>query len=270
MNALRLPRRVIAVRGAGARAFLDNLLTHSVGQAAPRRPVYAALLSPQGKVLTDLIAWDDAHGLLLDVAEARADDLARRLRLFKLRAKVEIAEAALGVFAFAGDTPDPRLAALGTRALLPEGPAFDPAAFTAYEAHRVALGVPDLATDAGVEEIFALEGLLEELNGVDFKKGCFVGQENVSRMKRRATTRRKLCRIAYAGPAPAFGSPVLAGGVAIGEMRGGIEGVGLALLRLDRAREKLEAGEGLEVGGRPVRLDPPDWLLLPTARDGAD
>jgi folate-binding protein YgfZ len=129
-----------------------------------------------------------------------------------------------------------------------------------YNARRIALGVPDLARDAVVEEVFALEALLEELNGVDFQKGCFVGQENVSRMKRRATTRKKFCPIVFAGPAPAPGTPLMSGAAEMGSVRSGAEGRAIALVRLDRA---LAATAPLTADGRPVRLDPPPWLILP-------
>jgi folate-binding Fe-S cluster repair protein YgfZ len=111
--------------------------------------------------------------------------------------------------------------------------------------------------------VFALEALLEELNGVDFKKGCFVGQENVSRMKRRATTRKKFCPIAFDGAPPVFGAPVSAGPADLGTLRTGTNGRALALLRLDRALEAVRAGHDLTVEGRSVRLDPPPWLILP-------
>lgn len=278
MEPIRLPRRVVAVRGPDARPFLDGLLTNSVSRVAPGRPVYAALLSPQGKILTDMIVWDDPDGLLLDAPEARAEDLIRRLKLFKLRAKVEIAETALAVVAGMGDTPDPRLAALGTRALTAEAPPVDEGAAWSYALTLIRQGVPDLAFDAEPESIFALEGLLEELNGVDFKKGCFVGQENVSRMKRRATTRRKFCRIGYEDWEPEIGAPIRAGGVQIGEMRSGALGRGLAFLRLDRALEAERNGVQLtadrhpwEAGDpprtKPIWLDPPDWLILPVERE---
>ncbi|UPT64352.1 MAG: hypothetical protein M0D54_07415 [Hyphomonadaceae bacterium JAD_PAG50586_4] len=137
----------------------------------------------------------------------------------------------------------------------------------AFKAKRIALGVPDLARDAGADEVFALEALLDELNGVAFNKGCFVGQENVSRMKRRATTRKKFCAIVFEGKAPAFGTPVLAGAAELGSVRTGADGRALALLRLDRA---LAAEAPLTAGGKEIRLDPPDWLLLPPAAGAGD
>jgi folate-binding protein YgfZ len=117
-----------------------------------------------------------------------------------------------------------------------------------------------LARDAAAEEVFALEALLEELHGVDFQKGCFIGQENVSRMKRRATTRRKFCPIVFEGGPPAPGTVVMSGAAELGSVRSGVAGRGIALVRLDRA---LNATAPLTAGGRPVRLDPPPWLILP-------
>jgi hypothetical protein len=188
--------------------------------------------------------------------------LLRRLALYRLRARVEIADISDRCAVYAesapvpGAAPDPRLAALGWRRLGPAAPPGDPAA---YRSLSLALGVPDLALDAAPEEVFALEALFEELNGVAFDKGCFVGQENVSRMKRRATTRRKFCPL-KTGAAPAAGDPVLAAGVAIGAVRAAIPGTALALVRLDRA---LAASDALTIGDAPAQLAPPDWLILP-------
>lgn len=268
-------RSVLRVAGEEAGAFLDALLTNDVSAATPAQPVYAALLTPQGKLIADAIAHrgeDDA--LLLDVARDRAGDLLRRLTLFRLRRKIELADVSdtlrveIHTDAQTGLPPDPRRpdGALGAR-ILTATPTHAAAPFAEYEAFRIAAGFPDPALDAQPEEVFALEALLEELNGVDFQKGCFVGQENVSRMKRRATTRRKFCRVAFEGDAPAFGTPVVAGPVTLGEIRSGIAGRAIALLRLDRALEAAEAGTPLLAGDKPVRLDPPDWLILPTKGD---
>jgi len=136
----------------------------------------------------------------------------------------------------------------------------------AYDAYRIAAGVPDLARDASAEEVFAGEALLDELNGVDFQKGCFVGQENVSRMKRRATTRKKFCPVKFDGPPPPHGTLVLAGPTELGTIRTGVEGRAIALLRLDRA---LTATAPLTADGRAVKLDPPPWLILPADAESA-
>lgn len=259
----RLNRALIRVAGPDARAFLNNLLTQSLDTLDQAGLLYGALLTPQGKVLADMLIWDDGDGLVLELDPSRADDLERRLTMYKLRADVSIERDARGVLwsteSFDGARRDPRLNELGCRALSADatGNADD-----AYDAHRLALGVPDLARDTKPDEVFGLEALLDELNGVDFKKGCFVGQENVSRMKRRATTRKKLCRIAFEGAPPAHGATISAGEAELGDVRSGAIGHAIALLRLDRA---LAVSEPLMAEGRLVRLDAPEWLALPPA-----
>lgn len=259
----RLTRALIRVAGPEARGFLNNLLTQSLDTLDQAGLLYGALLTPQGKVLADMLIWDDGDGLVLELDASRADDTERRLIMYKLRANVSITRDPRGVLwsteTFDGALRDPRLNELGWRALSTDAAGN---ADEAYNAHRLALGVPDLARDTKPDEVFGLEALLDELNGVDFKKGCFVGQENVSRMKRRATTRKKLCRIAFEGAAPAFGTTISAGDADLGDVRSGAEGHAIALLRLDRA---LAASESLMADGRLVRLDAPEWLALPPA-----
>ena len=263
----RLDRALIRVSGPDGRRFLNNVLTQELDRLDQAGVLYAALLTPQGKVLADMLLWAQPNGgVLIDVDPARAPDLARRLGMYKLRANAAIAPFEGAVLVsdspFEGARPDPRLPALGWRAIhggaAPDGGAD-------YDAKRIALGVPDLARDAAPDEVFALEALLEELNGVDFQKGCFVGQENVSRMKRRATTRKKFCPIVFDGPPPAQGTPVMAGAAELGSVRGGIAGRAIALLRLDRA---LQAEAPLTAEGRPVQLAPPPWLILPQREQG--
>lgn len=268
--AIVLDRTILRLSGPDARGFLDNLVTNDLGRLDSAPCVYAGLLSPQGKVQADMIVWADGPAdLILEADPVRGPELLRRLLMFKLRAAVEIADASAELCAEAaleaaeGFAPDPRLPALGGRRVRARTAADTPGDATALETRRIALGVPDLARDAGAEEVFALEALFEELHGVDFKKGCFVGQENVSRMKRRATTRKKFCPIAFEGDAPAFGEPISAGAAEIGAVRTSANGRALALVRLDRAREAQDKGETLMAAGRAVRLDPPDWLLLP-------
>jgi folate-binding protein YgfZ len=267
MAPIRLDRAVIAVTGPGARAFLQNLITQDIDRLERAPCLYGALLTPQGKIDVDFLLWRAPDGALIEAPRARGADLATRLTLFRLRAQVDIADVSADWAALASldeplpsGAPDPRLAALGWRALVRSvdaagaGPDSE-----ALRRRRIALGVPELAEDAVPGEVFALEALLEELNGVAFHKGCFVGHENVSRMKRRATTRKKFAPIVFDGPAPSAGAPVLAGGATLGEVRSGMEGRALALLRLDRAM----AAANLEAGGKPARLDRPPWLILP-------
>lgn len=269
MASFLLPRAVIRVAGDEAGAFLDALLTNDVSRATPEAPVYAALLSPQGKLFADLFAHrGDDGALCLDVAAARADELVRRLTMYRLRRRIEIEDVSADLCVEIGVDAGANPPELGRRTLA-RAPGVAHGSFADHEALRIGAGLPDPAVDAEVEEVFALEALLEERHGVDFQKGCFIGQENVSRMKRRATTRRKFCRIACDGAPLARGAPVLAGAVQVGEVRSAAAGAAIALVRLDRA---LAATEGLTAGGRAVRLDPPDWLILPGLRptDGDD
>jgi hypothetical protein len=272
----RLNRALIRVSGPDAVGFLDNLLTQDVQKLAASGVQYAALLTPQGKVSADMLLWADDGAIVVECDPTRGSDLLRRLSMYKLRAQVALEDvsatlsACYGPQPFANAHPDPRLpdAALGWRAIVSNeaaGPLLDGA--EAYDARRLMLGAPDLARDAQADEVFAGEALLDELNGVDFRKGCFVGQENVSRMKRRATTRKKFCPVAFEGDALPFGAPVRAGAAEIGAVRTGAPGRAMALLRLDRALEAVAEGRTLEAGDRPVRLDPPPWLILPAGSD---
>jgi tRNA-modifying protein YgfZ len=262
----RLERTLIRVSGPDAVEFLDNLLTQNVSADAPVR--YAGLLTPQGKVIADMFVWYDGDARVLDVDTSRAEDLMRRFTMYKLRANVSLSAAPGGVLVddepFNNSVRDPRLDAMGWRALTTD--VSSETGEDAYNAKRIAAGLAHLTADAQPEEVFALEALFEELNGVDFQKGCFVGQENVSRMKRRATTRRKFCPVVFDGAPPAYGTPVRAGEAELGSIRSGVAGRAIALLRLDRALDAIEKGQPLTAGDKPVRLDPPPWLLLP-ARD---
>jgi len=268
----QLDRSLIRVSGPDALGFLDNLLTQSLEPFHEVGVLYAALLSPQGKVIADMLVWPMGDGVILDTDPTRAPELLRKLTMYKLRANVSIADETSTLMAlwsdgeFTGGVRDPRLPALGWRKIAARDSAESGDA--AYAAHRLALGVPDLARDCDLEEIFALEGLIEELNGVDFHKGCFVGQENVSRMKRRATTRKKFCPIVFDGEAIAPRTAIYAGEAELGSVRGSEAGRGLALLRLDRALDALHKGQTLSAEGRYVRLDPPAWLTLPQGSAG--
>ena len=268
-------RSILRVAGEDAGAFLDALVTNEVSRATADAPVYAGLLSPQGKVIADFIAFLAADGaLLLDIAAARADAVRQKLVLYRLRRRIGIEDVSDRLHALVrtdaqpGWVADPRRpdGSLGYRQLA-EAPPRETAPIAGYEALRIAAGVPDLAADAEPEEAFALEALFEEFNGVDFQKGCFIGQENVSRMKRRATTRRKFCRVACEGAPPPFGAEIIAGAASIGTVRSGVDGCALAFLRLDRALEAGERNQDLMAGGVVLRLDPPAWLIMPATGD---
>ena len=276
MSALRLNRSLIRVSGPDAQSFLQGLLTQDF-ERNPAPPVsYAALLSPQGKIVVDMFVWTSVatdRAITLDVDPSRGAELLRRLGMFKLRAKVELEDISEATAVIVSEAPlstgavDPRLldGSLGYRAIVPRTDAPTADGASALRLQMLTAGIPDLAVDAASEEVFALEGLLEELNGVDFQKGCFVGQENVSRMKRRATTRRKFCPVTFDDDPPAFGTPILAGEAEIGSIRSGKAGRAMALVRLDRALEAQAKGVPLTAAGRLIRVDPPDWLILPVS-----
>jgi folate-binding protein YgfZ len=261
-----LPERaVLLVSGPDWRAFLQGLLTQDVDTLAEGEARYAALLNPQGRLLFDLFVIGSPEGALLDVAASRRDVLAARLAMYRLRAKVTIAPSEDRVFALwngpggPGWLPDPRLAALGFRAYGAEPPAAlgaEPATAEDYDGWRLAQGVPDPPRDCGDEKAYPIEANFDLLNGIDFKKGCYVGQETTSRMKRRAGIKSRMAPIAFEGPPPEPGAQVsTAEGLRGGEVLSGRDGLAMALLRLDRV-----SGAELAVDGRPVRLEPREWL----------
>ncbi len=268
-------RALLAVRGPDARAFLQNLLSNDVEALAPGQACAALLLTPQGKFLFDLFviaAPADEPGdiLLLDVQAARRDELMQRLKLYRLRAKVEIEPvdgaiwAAWGADPGRGWTPDPRLPALGWRGYGRE--ALADAGEDAYDAHRLVLGVPDPAKDCEPDKTFPLEADYDLLNAIDFHKGCYIGQETTSRMKRRSAVKSRMAPIAFDGRAPAPGTPVeTAAGLRAGEVLSGQKGRALALLRLDRA-----ISGALTVEGRGVTLEIPGWWPADTLPSPAE
>jgi len=268
-------RGVIRVTGSDAATLLDGLLTNSLGRLADQAALHTGLLSPQGKILFDFFLIPVADGYLIDVERATADDLIKRLTFYRLRADVQfenvsdaMAVAAIwpapngtpgGIVAY----PDPRHAALGVRLILPpERLAEIPAEQTsadAYHAHRISHGVPDAGLDYPLTNTFPHEALYDQLHSIDFKKGCFIGQEVVSRMQHRGTARKRAMRITAAGPLVA-GSNIEAGEATIGTLGSTCETQAIAMLRLDRASEATAKGVPIKAGETAVALDPPDWI----------
>jgi tRNA-modifying protein YgfZ len=267
-------RAVIAISGPEARPFLQGLVTNDVaGGLAPSSGLYTALLSPQGKILFDFFVTEGDGALLLDAARDSADALLKRLKMYKLRAKVEIeARPQLGVFLNlkghpsnrpttyverAVSFPDPRAPELGVRSIgaIAEMPA-NLAGPRAYHEQRLELGVPE-GSDFGMEKIFALDAGLDELNGVSFTKGCYVGQELTSRMKHRATARKRILGVTAQAGLPVPGAPVRRGDAEIGELLSSYGMQGFALVRLDRLEES--SGD-ITAGELPVALTRPAWL----------
>jgi folate-binding protein YgfZ len=270
-------RALVGVRGTDWRPFLQNLLSNDVEALPVGQARAALLLTPQGKLLFDLIVTAGDDWAIIDVQKAQRDDLVRRLTLYRLRAKLQFALLDDHVWAAVGERPgedwfaDPRLPALGWRHY-GDGPSRDIVVGdeSGYRAHALALGVPDPALDCTPDKTFPLEADFDLLNAIDFHKGCYVGQETTSRMKRRSAVKTRMVPIVFEGPPPPQGAPVMAGGdLRAGEVLSGDEGRAMALLRLDRAM-----GGDLSVNGRVVRLEIPGWWpqgVLPAAgEDGSD
>jgi len=260
-------RTLIRLMGPDWRPFLQGLITQNSETLAVGQVAYGALLTPQGRLLHDLFIWGLEDGAMLDVAAETRDALMARLSMYKLRSKVTLAAEPGCVFALfdaaeepdpaAGWRADPRAPGLGWRAYGEAPPAADaaPADLSDYDAHRIRLGAPDLVRDQLSDKAYAVEANLDLLHGIDFAKGCFVGQETTSRMKRRGPVKTRLIPLSFDGPAPPAGTEVLAGTLRAGEVLSSGDGCALALIRLDRALD-----QALTVEDRPVRLDPPAWL----------
>jgi folate-binding protein YgfZ len=261
-------RSVVSVTGADAASFLNGILTASTIGLEPDAYRYGALLTPQGKVIADMLLTRREDAIILDVASIAAPALMKRLTLMKLRAAVTLAERAdLGVFAFAG-APDPRDARAPHRAIGSRGAAADTAP---YHAARIAAGLPEQGADFGLEEVFPADINMDLLGGIDFRKGCFVGQEVASRMKRRGTARRRTLPATVPAGLDAPG-PITADGFEIGMLTSFSGGAGLARVRIDRAAEAQAAGQALLVNGHAISLGAPDWLAgeLAALNEGKD
>ena len=290
-------RGVMSVGGADRASFLQGLISNDIAKAAPGHAMWAGFLTPQGKFLHDLFIAEGDGRFLLDIEAARAEDLRKKLSLYKLRAKVEIAPApdwavyavwgdgapaALGLTGEAGAARgfaggiamvDPRLAAGGIRLLCPQAGA--PAALTAagavaasfavWDDHRIRLGLPDGSRDVPVERGVLLEFGFEELNGVDFAKGCYLGQELTSRTKHRGLVRKRLMPVRIDGAAPAVDTVLMLGEAEAGEMRSSVGQVGLALVRLEQYRRMAEGSETLTAGASRLTPWRPDWAVFPSS-----
>lgn len=254
-------RALIRVSGPDARPFLHGLLTQDVETLAPGELRFGALLSPPGRLLFDLFLWGEADAVVLDVAADRRDALLQRLAMYRLRAQVTIEPddrpvlVTWGAALPDGFVIDPRIPGLGGRTfgadLAPDATGND------WQAHRLALGIPDPDGDVPSDKTYPIEANFDLLNGIDFRKGCFVGQETTSRMKRRGSIRTRMLPIRFDGPPPPFGAEVLNGDLRAGEVLSGREGGAMALLRLDRL------DGDLTVEGRAIRLLWPAWMERP-------
>jgi len=284
MKAAFLPDRgVVKITGETARDFLNNLVTSDTTRLQPGLGRFGALLTPQGKIMVDFLITEapagHGGGFLIDCPKALAQTLADKLGFYRLRAKVGIENLSdsLGVLAaWEGDAAlkpdltftDPRNAMLGLRIFVPAELAQKAANLigadlvdaSAYEAHRIATGVPRGGLDFIYGDAFPHETNMDRLAGVDFDKGCYIGQEVVSRMQHRGTARTRTVRLLLDGPAPEAGSTILAGDKSVGTMGSAADHHGLALIRIDRVSDALEAGVPLTAGGLAVRIADPDEL----------
>lgn len=286
--ALLSDRGIVRISGADARRFLNGLFTADIESLTAAAPRYAALLTPQGKIVADFIvvqADGDDAGFLLDCARALAGPLVAKLNFYKLRAKVTVESLAetMGALALwdadaaparqpgAPWFPDPRLGALGWRAIAPPALAAELAEAqgaalvdeVAYEAHRIALGVPRGGCDFAYGDAFPHEADMDQLNGVAFDKGCYVGQEVVSRMQHRGNVRNRVVPVRIDGAAPAPGTPVVVGDKTVGAVGSAADGRGLALLRLDRVADAMGAGLSLLAGTAELHPVKPAWAKFP-------
>jgi tRNA-modifying protein YgfZ len=286
MQAALLPDRgVVKVVGEDARRFLGGLVTNDMAKVTPASPCFAALLTPQGKIIVDFIVAEapaeDGGGFFLDCPRALALTLLEKLNFYKLRAKVicEDLSEVLGVMAvwegsanseYGLSFPDPRLPNLGSRVMLPPHLAGEAAAdlgativdASVYEAYRIALGVPRGGVDFIYGDTFPHEADMDQLNGVDFDKGCYVGQEVVSRVEHRARARSRVMPITYDEFAPSSGLPIMAGDKQVGMLGSTAKGKGLALVRLDRVEDARAAGTPLEAGGIAIHVVRPAWATF--------
>jgi tRNA-modifying protein YgfZ len=283
MKAALLPDRgVVKVAGDGARNFLHGLVTADILKLTAGAACFCALLTPQGKIIADFFVaaapTNDGGGFFLDIPRPLGTTLVDKFNLYKLRAKVIIEDLSVGLGVMAvwdGSATtqyglcyaDPRLPALGARVVLPPYRAGAAAAdlgaslveASEYETQRIALGVPKGGIDFSYGDAFPHETDLDQLGGVDFTKGCYVGQEVVSRIEHRGTARTRAVPVRFDGAAPEAGTAITAGDRQVGIMGSAAAGRGLALLRLDRVADALSHEEPLLGGGVPLRLVKPEW-----------
>ena len=277
MNYCELSNRgVVGIGGADAHDFLQGLVTADMDAVETSGAEYGALLTPQGKVLFDFLIVRGPDGYLLDLPKAHRADLVKRLTFYKLRAKVDVSDmtethvvAAVWDGADAAESggvsfQDPRHEDLGIRIIGERTSVAPPSGAhtvepTHYHAHRIAIGVPEASLDFDYGEVFPHDVDMDSLNGVSFGKGCYVGQEVVSRMQHRGTARRRIVKADADGALPAAGTEITANGKTVGTLGSSADTAGLALIRLDRAKGAIDAGTPIEVSGVALRLSIPDW-----------
>lgn len=286
-NVARLPDRgIVEVEGPDAASFLHNLVTNNIAGLEIGQATYAGLLTPKGKIIFDFLIYRRGEeSFLLDCASSVTSDLTKRLSLYKLRAKITITDRRdeLTVGASWGtdaDWPsaesletydDPRYAPLGRRYVAPADfwdrhpEASEGSAARAYDQHRIALGIPEGGRDFAFGEIFPHDACFEALNGVDYRKGCYIGQEVVSRMHHKGTAKSRVAIVEAPVDLPKGGAEIHAGDSPAGQLGSADGQRGVAILRMDRISQAQAAGQPISVDGLEVTITTPAWL---TSRDG--
>jgi folate-binding protein YgfZ len=272
-----LPRRgVVSVSGPDAETFLDGLVTNDVTGLAQGSAGYGALLTPQGKILFDFVVFRDGERFLFDRPTAAVPYFVKRLGFYKLRADVEIQDLSQShrvAAAWGSPQPpqitgtlavDPRLKSLGFRMIVAADQALPVGGYASadeadYDAHRIAAGIPEGEVDFAYGQSFPHDIDMDQLAGIAFDKGCYIGQEVVSRMEHRGTARRRMVQILAASPIPPAGAEITADETPVGVIASSSEHAGLAMVRLDRAKAAIEAGTPLLARGMPVEISIPDW-----------
>lgn len=282
--ALLPDRGAVTVAGEDARTFLQGLITNDMALIDTQPALHAGLLTPQGKILFDFFVVATPEGFCLEVTRSKAGELVERLKMYKLRSKVEIVDASAdytvaaiwgGEYAPKGNGKppllftDPRLPGMGYREMTTlrsdwalGGETCDSATQDEYHAHRIGLGVPEGGRDYAFGDAFPHEALFDQLHGVSFKKGCFVGQEVVARMQHRGLARRRIVPVVAANALPDSGASITAGSVEIGKLGSTDGNRGLAEIRIDRVAEFKAKGESLRAGDVEVNVDLPAWATF--------
>lgn len=282
--ALLPDRGVVSVTGEDAEKLLQGVITSDMAMLASQPAIHAGLLTPQGKILFSFFVVKATNGFLLETGRDHTRALADRLQLYKLRANAEVEDVSSDYSVAAiwggpyephgrGKQPlwfaDPRLPEMGFREFVTIGSDWalagdqaDSATADEYHAHRIALGVPEAGRDYPLGDTYPHEALFDQLAGVSFKKGCFVGQEVVARTQNRSMARKRIVPVVADAPLPEPGAPIVVGSVEIGKLGSTADNRGLALIRLDRVAELTEKGGALMAGEMPVRIALPDWATF--------